>query len=160
MARRTSIGIIGMGWVGSSVAISLLHSGSVNEVLVHDVREGLAEGEAMDLAHGSSFYPSALVRSGTVEEMYDADAIVIAAGKAERRVRLDELKTEATVVWPLSESISLADVLEACLSDFLPRYTVENSNYALEFWIDDHYYEFSLESDASHTSVELHGLSI
>jgi L-lactate dehydrogenase len=38
MARRTSIGIIGMGWVGSSVASSLLHSGIVNELLLHDVK--------------------------------------------------------------------------------------------------------------------------
>ena len=59
MKRR--VGIIGMGWVGSSVAISVLHSGVAEELLLHDIREGIAEGEAMDLEHGSSFYPAARV---------------------------------------------------------------------------------------------------
>lgn len=104
MPRRTTIGIIGMGWVGSSVAISLLHSGTVNELLIHDVREDVAEGEAMDLAHGSSFYPSALVRSAAVEEMSDTDAIVIAAGKGGRpgQTRLDLLKDNAIILRELA----------------------------------------------------------
>lgn len=104
MARRTSIGIIGMGWVGTSVAISLLHSGSVNQLLLHDVRQGLAEGEAMDLAHGSSFYPSAVVRSATVEEMQDADALVIAAGKGGTpgQTRLDLLRDNAGILSDLA----------------------------------------------------------
>jgi L-lactate dehydrogenase len=107
MPRRTSIGIIGMGWVGSSVAISLLHSGTVNQLLIHDVREGLAEGEAMDLAQGSSFYPSALVRSGTVEEMFGADAIVIAAGKggSPGQTRLDLLKDNALILRDLAQRL-------------------------------------------------------
>ena len=54
MKRR--VAIIGTGWVGSSIAISTLHSGVADELLLHDVREPVAEGEAMDLAHGASFY--------------------------------------------------------------------------------------------------------
>lgn len=74
------IGIIGMGWVGASVAISTLHGGLVRELLVHDLKQEIAEGEAMDLAHGSSFYPRADIRVATVEDMLDADAVVVAAG--------------------------------------------------------------------------------
>lgn len=94
-----------MGWVGSSVAISLLHSGTVNELLLHDVRGELAEGEAMDLAHGSSFYPSALVRRSTVEEMYGTDAIVIAAGKGGTpgQTRLDLLQDNALILRELAK---------------------------------------------------------
>jgi len=107
MPQRTSIGVIGLGWVGSSVAISLLHSGSVNELLVHDVREGLAEGEAMDLAHGSSFYPSAQVRNSTVDEMSDTDAIVIAAGKGGTpgQTRLDLLQDNAIILRELAQRL-------------------------------------------------------
>lgn len=75
------IGVIGMGWVGSSVAISTLHSGVAQELLLNDIRGQVAEGEAMDLAHGSSFYPNAKVRAAEVEDMVDADAVVIAAGR-------------------------------------------------------------------------------
>jgi len=58
----------------------------------------------MDLAHGSSFYPSALVRSATVEEMFDTDAIVIAAGKGGTpgQTRLDLLKDNATILRELA----------------------------------------------------------
>jgi len=96
-----------MGWVGSSVAISLLHSGLVNELLLHDVREGLAEGEALDLAHGSSFYPAAVVRSSTVEEMHDTDALVIAAGKGGTpgQTRLDLLRDNARVLHDLAQRL-------------------------------------------------------
>ena len=107
MRRRTSIGIIGMGWVGASVAISLLHSGLVNELLLHDVREELAAGEAMDLAHGSSFYPSAVVRSCLVEEMFDTDALVIAAGKGGTpgQTRLDLLQENASILRGLAQRL-------------------------------------------------------
>jgi L-lactate dehydrogenase len=78
------IGVIGMGWVGSSVAISTLHTGIATELLVHDLNTALAEGEALDLAQGASFYPPASVRSAPIEEVTDADAVVIAAGRGGR----------------------------------------------------------------------------
>lgn len=81
MRRSVSIGIIGMGWVGSSVAISVLHSGIAGELLLFDIKSEIAEGEAMDLSHGSSFYPTAKVRAVAIEEMMETDAIVIAAGR-------------------------------------------------------------------------------
>ena len=107
MLRRTSIGIIGTGWVGSSVAISMLQAGTANELILYDAREGLAEGEAMDLAHGSSFYPSAAVRSGSLEEMYDADAIVIAAGKggSPGQSRLDLLRDNLVILRELARQL-------------------------------------------------------
>ena len=77
MKRR--VAIIGCGWVGSSVAISTLRLGAADELLLNDQRLELAEGEAMDLAQGASFYATAAVRVASIEEMRDADAIVIAA---------------------------------------------------------------------------------
>ena len=105
MPQRTSVGIIGTGWVGTSVAISALQTGTANELVLYDIREGLAEGEAMDLAHGSSFYPSAGVRSGTLEDMYEMDAVVIAAGKGGTpgQTRLDLLRDNASIVRDLAQ---------------------------------------------------------
>lgn len=94
------LGIVGMGWVGTSVAASILHKGVASELLLNDAREGLAEGEAMDLAHGASFYPTARVRAAPVEEMFDADAVIIAAGKGggPEDSRLDLLRVNAVIV--------------------------------------------------------------
>jgi malate/lactate dehydrogenase len=91
--------------VGASVAISVLHAGIAQELLLHDIKTEVAEGEAMDLSHGSSFYPSAQVRSSTVDEMHDATAIVVAAGRGGRpgESRLDLLKDNARMIRDLRD---------------------------------------------------------
>jgi L-lactate dehydrogenase len=94
MSKR-SVGVIGTGWVGASVAISTLHAGVVEELLLADARPEVAEGEALDLGHGSSFYQSAVVRAvAAVEEMRDANAVVVSAGRGGRpnESRLDLLR--------------------------------------------------------------------
>jgi L-lactate dehydrogenase len=93
------IGIIGTGWVGASVAISLLHDGTARELLLHDARAELAEGEAMDLRHGAPFYPAAEVRSATLDEMIGCDAVVLTAGRGgvPGQSRLDLLRENAKV---------------------------------------------------------------
>ena len=104
MKAAARIGIIGTGWVGSSVALCILHSGVAGELLLHDRREELALAEAMDLAHGSSFYPSARVRAAGVEEMLDTSAVVIAAGRSGKpgQSRLDLLRDNASLVGELA----------------------------------------------------------
>lgn len=97
---KRRIAIIGTGWVGASVAISTLHSGIADELLLDDRRKEVAEGEAMDLAHGGSFYPSATVRAAAIGDMQAADAIVVAAGRGGRpgESRLDLLRDNASVI--------------------------------------------------------------
>lgn len=97
-----------MGWVGASVAASILHSGLATELLLADAKPRLAEGEAMDLAHGASFYPTASVRAASIEEMVDADAVVIAAGKGggPKQSRLDLLRVNATIVNDIAQRLS------------------------------------------------------
>jgi L-lactate dehydrogenase len=108
MKRR--VAIIGTGWVGSSVAISTLHSGVADELLLHDAREAVAEGEAMDLAHGASFYPPAAVRTATIDEMVDADVVVIAAGRGGRpgESRLALLRENAALIADIGARLSRA----------------------------------------------------
>lgn len=79
---RGSVGIIGTGWVGASVAISLLHTGVARELWLHDQRDEVAEGEAMDLAHGAAFYEPAAVGKASIDEMASrCDVIVVCAGR-------------------------------------------------------------------------------
>jgi L-lactate dehydrogenase len=94
------IGIIGTGGVGESVALSLLHFGTAGELVLNDVKQDDAEGEAMDLVQGSPFYPTARVRAGTVGEMLDCDAVVVTAGvgRAPGQSRLELQATNAGIV--------------------------------------------------------------
>ena len=102
--KMSTIGIIGTGWVGSSVASSALHMGLARELLLHDARPGLAEGEAMDLAHGASFYPPCEIRSARIGEMRDADVVVISAGRGGTagQTRLELLRDNAAVIRDLA----------------------------------------------------------
>lgn len=104
---KRTIGIIGIGAVGTSVAISVLHTGIADEILLFDARMERAEGEAMDMAHGVSFYPTATVRTASPEEMLHANAIVIAAGRGGKpdESRLDLLKDNARIITELGEQL-------------------------------------------------------
>jgi L-lactate dehydrogenase len=107
---KRQVAIIGTGWVGSSVAISTLHSGVADELLLYDVREAVAEGEAMDLAHGASFYAPASVRTATIEEMADADVVVIAGGRGGRpgESRLALLRENAAIIGDIGRRLAKA----------------------------------------------------
>ena len=95
------------GWVGSSVAISALHAGVASELLLADARADVAEGEAMDLAHGAAFYSTAAVRAVPIGEMLDTDALVIAAGRGGKpgESRLDLLRENAATLSVLGETL-------------------------------------------------------
>jgi L-lactate dehydrogenase len=104
---KRQVAIIGTGWVGASVAISTLHSGVVDELLLHDARVEVAEGEAMDLSHGATFYTEALVRTASVEEMAGADVVVVAAGRGGKagESRLALLRDNAAVARDLGQRL-------------------------------------------------------
>jgi L-lactate dehydrogenase len=126
------VAVVGMGSVGTSVALSTLQAGIASTLLVSDLRRERAEGEAMDLAHGAPFYPSADVRVAELEEMLDADAIVIAAGRNGRpdETRLDLLRDNAKVARELGKKLSNARGVVVVVSnpvDVLTRVVVESS---------------------------------
>ena len=127
------VGIIGMGWVGSSVAISALHAGVAHELWLNDLDPKVAEGEAMDLSHGASFYPAAKVGTASVEQMRDADAVVIAAGRggAPGESRLDLLRDTARIARELGRALTGARGLVVVVSnpvDVLTRLVQEASD--------------------------------
>jgi L-lactate dehydrogenase len=103
-----AVGIIGTGWVGTSVAISILHSGAADELWLHDVNGAVAEGEAMDLSHGAAFYPDCQVRTATIEEMRRSHVVVVAAGRGGRpgETRLDLLRDNARIVAAIGRELA------------------------------------------------------
>jgi L-lactate dehydrogenase len=107
MMKNQSIGIIGMGSVGASVAISILQKGICQELLLNDMNEELAEGEAMDLTDGSTFYPVATVKKATIEEMRSCRAVVITAGKNSKgdESRLSLLKDNVKIAKDISDKL-------------------------------------------------------
>ena len=102
-----SVGVVGRGGVGASVAISTLHAGFASELLLADVRHEVAEGEAMDLSHGAAFYTTASVRAVPMDEMLGTDALVVAAGRGGKpnESRLDLLRDNAKILRELGAKL-------------------------------------------------------
>ena len=72
--------VVGAGAVGSTFAYALAQKGLAEEIILLDANPDLAEGQALDLAHGLPYYPSVQIRAGQENDYTDAQVIVITAG--------------------------------------------------------------------------------
>jgi L-lactate dehydrogenase len=100
--------IIGMGAVGTSVAVAALGLGVARTLFVCDLDGRRAAGEAMDLAHGEAFYPTASVRAVDLDDALAGDAVVLAAGRkgAPGESRLALLRDNAAVAADLGRRLA------------------------------------------------------
>lgn len=83
--------IIGCGFVGTSIAFSLVQKGIFSELILIDANEKKAEGEAMDLSHGLPFTKPMEIKAGGYEDIADCAMIIITAGANQKpgETRLD-----------------------------------------------------------------------
>lgn len=70
----------GGGRVGSNAAYALQLGGLVNELAIVDVAAEMAQGEALDLRHGTSIAGSQKIYAGGYEAVAGSDIVVITAG--------------------------------------------------------------------------------
>lgn len=70
----------GGGLVGSCAGFALQAGGIVREVALVDVNQDLAEGQALDILHGSAFTSDQRITAEGAEAVTDSDVIVITAG--------------------------------------------------------------------------------
>jgi L-lactate dehydrogenase len=70
----------GGGRVGSSAAFALQCAGIVSEIHLLDANEQMAQGEALDLVHGTSLVANQRIYAGGYEQCADSDIVIITAG--------------------------------------------------------------------------------
>lgn len=97
--QLTRIAIVGTGHVGATCAYALHLLGQVSEIVLINAHFERAEGEAMDINHGSSFARPVRVWAGDYSDCRDAGIIVLAAGASQKpgETRLDLLKRNAAI---------------------------------------------------------------
>lgn len=88
------IAVIGTGFVGSTIAYSILHRGVAQELILVDIDPLRAEGEAMDLSHALPFLKNAKIVASPFDAVDSADLVIIAAGRNSipGETRMDLLK--------------------------------------------------------------------
>lgn len=108
MVDKRKIVLVGTGFVGMSMAYSLLNQGGINELVLIDVLKDKAEGEAMDLAHGMPCAPNdMIIKAGDYDECKDANIVVITAGLSQKpgQTRLDLASANAKIMKEITESV-------------------------------------------------------
>lgn len=106
---KNKIVIIGCGNVGMSYAYALVNQKtSVNELVLIDINQDRAIGEAMDLNHGISFAPNKIdIKAGSYEDCKDATIVCIAAGANQKpgETRMDLIHKNDSIFKSIVENV-------------------------------------------------------
>ena len=99
MVNMQKVAVIGCGFVGATSAFSLIQTGLFSEMVLIDANTQKAEGEAMDLSHGSAYLTPMNIYAGTYDDIVDARLIVITAGANQKpdETRLDLVKKNVQI---------------------------------------------------------------
>lgn len=100
MVNIQKAAVIGCGFVGSTIAYTLMQKGVFSEMVLLDANHPKAEGEAMDISHGLPFSHSMDIYAGTYEDIVDASVIIITAGANQKpgETRLDLVQKNAAIM--------------------------------------------------------------
>src|SRR5688572_32389439 len=133
------VSIIGVGGrVGSNAAFALQCYRIVSEIHILDANEKMAEGEALDLLHGTSIIGDQKIYAGNYEKVADADVVCITAGLRRKpdESRLDLINRNVSLFRQILDSLKGAglkkDVIIFVVSnpvDVLTRLAIDYLKY-------------------------------
>lgn len=91
--------IIGMGAVGSTVAYSLTITGLASEIVMIDVNNDKALGEALDIRQGTPFSHPCDIYAGSYSDAVGSDIVIITCGMARKagQSRLELAQTNVNI---------------------------------------------------------------
>ena len=106
-SHKDKIVVVGAGNVGEAIAYTLMIRKQASDIVLIDLNEARAKGDALDISHGTSFYNQVTIRQGGYEECADADIIIVTAGVARKpgQTRLDLAKVNVSIMRSVTESI-------------------------------------------------------
>ena len=104
---RGKIVIVGAGYVGSTTAYTIMLGGLFSQIVIIDINNDKAEGDALDISHAVSFVKPVRVTAGDYTECRDADIVIITAGanQSPGETRLDLLKRNAEITKSIVENV-------------------------------------------------------
>lgn len=106
--KKGKVVLVGTGFVGMSMAYSMLNQGGINELILIDIDKDKTIGEEMDLSHGLPYAPQKMIiKSGDYLECKDAQIVVITAGVAQKpgQTRLELAEVNTKIIKQITNSI-------------------------------------------------------
>lgn len=103
----TKITIIGAGAVGASIANDLVAMNIATEIVLIDINEQKAFGEAMDIYQGTGFTAPAIIRPGQYADAENSSIVVITSGVARKpgQTRLELAQTNVDILKQITPNI-------------------------------------------------------
>ena len=108
MKTKRKVVLVGAGFVGMSMAYSLLNQGGVDELVLIDANKDKTIGEEMDLSHGLPYAPHRMrIKAGSYKDCKDANIVVITAGLAQKpgQSRLELAVENAKIMKDITENV-------------------------------------------------------
>ena len=108
MNTNRKVVLVGAGFVGMSMAYSILNQGGVDELVLIDVVKDKAIGEEMDLSHClPNKKKKMVIKAGDYSECKDASIVVITAGLSQKpgQSRLELAVANAKIVKEITENV-------------------------------------------------------
>ena len=104
----SKITIIGAGSVGSAIANDIVTMGIATEIVLIDVNQPKAFGEALDIYQGITYCSPAIVRSGDYAEAKDSDIVIITSGIARKagQSRLELAQTNVNIIKDIAPKVT------------------------------------------------------
>ena len=101
------ITIIGTGSVGSTIAYTLTYAGIASEIVMIDINEARALGEALDIRQGTPYTPPCYVHAGSYADAVDSNIVIITSGIARKpgQSRLDLAQTNVNILKSIAPQI-------------------------------------------------------
>lgn len=111
IANNRKVAIIGCGFVGSASAFALMESGLFSEMVLIDVDAERAEGEALDISHGTAFASPIDIYAGTYDDIADAGIVIITAGVGQKpgETRIDLVNKNVAIFKGILSEIRARD---------------------------------------------------
>ena len=106
--KKGKVVLVGTGFVGMSMAFSMLNRGGIEELILIDIDKNKTIGEEMDLAHGLPYAPQKMIiKAGDYSECADAQVVVITAGIAQKpgQTRLELAETNTKIMKQITKDI-------------------------------------------------------
>ena len=103
----SKITVIGAGSVGATVANDLMLQGVASEIVLVDVNQKKAVGEALDIYQAAPFVSPAIVRPGEYEDATGSDIVVITCGVARKpgMSRLDLAQINVNILKDVTKNV-------------------------------------------------------
>ncbi len=100
MKKGKKITILGAGNIVASIAYTLTIAGMVSEIVLIDINEKKAQGEAMDIIQGTPFSSPVNIYAGSYPDAVGSDIVIVTVGMARKpgQTRIDLAQANIDII--------------------------------------------------------------